>query len=222
MQATAEYVVCPCGTDVPVDQALDGHWCSTTCKEDPDVTDHSIDGRGPWMTTFTGKRFYPEDPKPEDITIEDLAHALANTCRWGGHTDVFYSVAQHSVLTSLVADRPYRRGMLLHDGAEAYVGDLPRPLKRGTEMGKLFTVMEDRIQEAILAALNTEQVPKQLSVQWDNRVLLAEADDLINQDWVEALRDRVKVARFPEGDRIQPMAPALAERFFLNRWMELA
>lgn len=221
MTTEGDYVICPCGTDVPQDQAVDGVWCSVACKEDPDVLDYLVDPQGPWMTTYAGKRFYPVRPRVDDVCIEDIAHALANTCRWNGHTTSFYSVAQHSVLTSHIADRPYRMAMLLHDAAEAYMCDLVRPLKRGTRMGQEFAVIEDRIQEVILEAFSVTAPHKVLQKTWDNRVLLAEADDLINQDWICALRDRLKVTRWPS-EPIVPMAPALAERFFLNRWMELA
>ena len=50
-----------------------------------------------WIQTFTGKRMYPLDPKPEDICIEDIAHALSNICRFTGHTKKFYSVGEHSI-----------------------------------------------------------------------------------------------------------------------------
>ena len=220
MDAQGDYIICPCGTDVPADQAVDGEWCSATCKEDKDVHGFASDNRGPWMTTFTGRRFYPMDPVVEDITIEDIAHALALTCRWHGHTNSFYSVAQHSVLTSLLADRPYRMAMLLHDAAEAYIGDLAKPLKRDTRLGESWRVMEDRIQEQVQLVFGYEVPSKVVQKVWDNRVLLAEADDLVNQDWLLALRDRLRLTRWP-AEPIEPLAPALAERFFLNRWMEL-
>lgn len=82
-----------------------------------------------WINTYTGKVFYPLDPRPEDLCLEDIAHSLSMQCRWNGHTLRYYSVARHSVLVaSLVPDRakPYA---LLHDATEAYLTDIPRPLK---------------------------------------------------------------------------------------------
>ena len=87
------------------------------------------DDRGPWFQTFTGKAFYPLDPRPEDICIEDIAHALSMICRFGGHTRQFYSVAQHSVGVSRhVAPHLAKRG-LMHDAPEAYLWDIISPLK---------------------------------------------------------------------------------------------
>lgn len=51
--------------------------------------------KGDWILTFTGRRFYPLDPRPEDVCLEDIAHALSLICRYNGHSRFFYSVAEH-------------------------------------------------------------------------------------------------------------------------------
>ena len=87
---------------------------------------------GPWIETFTGKHFYPLDPKPEDFDLVDIAHSLANTCRFRGHVRRFFSVAEHSVNVSKLAegiDPGAAVQGLLHDAAEAYLSDLASPLK---------------------------------------------------------------------------------------------
>ena len=86
--------------------------------------------RGDWLQTFTGRQFWPLDPEAEDVDLEDIAHALAHLCRFGGHTRVFYSVAEHCVRVSLACDSDDALAGLLHDAAEAYIVDVPRPLKR--------------------------------------------------------------------------------------------
>jgi len=85
--------------------------------------------RGDWMQTATGGKFWPLDPRPHEVCIKDIAHALSLLCRFGGHCLRFYSVAEHSVLLARAAPPRFRRWALLHDAAEAYVVDVPRPLK---------------------------------------------------------------------------------------------
>lgn len=92
-----------------------------------------------WIMTASGKAFWPLEPRGEDIDIEDIAHALAATNRFNGHTREPYSVAQHPVLMSGVlwdcapddgTAARYALYGLLHDASEAYLGDVPRPLKK--------------------------------------------------------------------------------------------
>jgi hypothetical protein len=91
---------------------------------------------GDWFVTFTGKRFYPLDPRIEDIEIRDIAHSLSLQARWMGHSQTHYSVASHSLACACVAERDYpgvtdiSAWCLMHDAAEAYVGDVIRPIKR--------------------------------------------------------------------------------------------
>ena len=87
-----------------------------------------------FLPTCTGRRVHIAAPLPEEIAVEDIAHALSHTCRFAGHTREFYSVAQHSVLVSeLLEDRRASLWGLLHDASEAYLHDLTRPLKRAIE-----------------------------------------------------------------------------------------
>ena len=81
-----------------------------------------------WIVTYTGRRFHPLDPKPEEINIRDIAHALSNMPRFTGHTKEFYSVAQHSYLVSCLS-RPNELFGLLHDASEAYLCDISTPVK---------------------------------------------------------------------------------------------
>lgn len=84
---------------------------------------------GLWNTTHTGKRIYIRDPREHDFCIEDIAHGLANICRYGGQCISFYSVAEHCIRGAAHAHNPtLALEFLLHDAAEAYVGDAVRPL----------------------------------------------------------------------------------------------
>lgn len=83
------------------------------------------------ILTYSGKFVNPLDVEPEDIEIIDIAHALSNLCRYNGHVEQFYSVAQHSVLVARGFTRgsELRKWGLLHDASEAYLGDVVAPLK---------------------------------------------------------------------------------------------
>lgn len=87
------------------------------------------------ILTWAGMYVDPKDPDPNDIRIDDIAHALSLICRYNGHTDVHYSVAQHCIV---VVDRlktmkaPFKAQLmgLLHDSEEAYLGDMVSPVKK--------------------------------------------------------------------------------------------
>ena len=106
--------------------------------------DHPQKGAPPlsnWFQTFTGKLIDALNPTPDMVDIQDIAHALSMTCRFGGHCRDFYSVAEHSVLVMKIGKLPpsvhesslhgtvARLALLLHDAAEAYVGDIVTPVK---------------------------------------------------------------------------------------------
>jgi len=106
---------------------------------------------GNYFETYTGKKFYPLDPKPEEIDIRDIAHALSLICKFGGHCPKFYSIAQHSIyLSTELRKLGYNSTMqlygLLYNASETYVGSIPRSVKISLS-GYLFT--EKNIQNAI-------------------------------------------------------------------------
>lgn len=82
-----------------------------------------------WILTHTGRKFDPMEPRAEDVDTLDIAHSLAHLCRFNGHVSRFYSVAEHSVHVASLVSRENQLAGLLHDAAEAYIGDITRPLK---------------------------------------------------------------------------------------------
>lgn len=82
------------------------------------------------MQVWSGGIYWPLDPRAEEVFIEDIAHSLAMQCRYGGHCDRYYSVAEHSVLVSKIVPPALALVGLLHDATEAYLSDVIRPLKR--------------------------------------------------------------------------------------------
>lgn len=105
--------------------------------------------RGDWIETYTGRQFWPLDPRPEDIDARDIAHALSLICRFNGHCEDHYSVAKHSMLMVEAAEREGRGDLalwlLLHDASEAYICDVPRPLKM-LPMFADYRAIEQRLQ----------------------------------------------------------------------------
>lgn len=107
----------------------------------------------PWIQTYSGQALDLLNPQPEQINLEDIAHALARVCRYGGHSRRFYSVAEHSCyvmreLQNAGCSEPTVRWGLMHDAAEAYVGDMLAPLKAIPGL-EFFRFVELRIQNAI-------------------------------------------------------------------------
>lgn len=106
-----------------------------------------------WIMTYSGKKFYPFHPTVESICIEDIAHALAQKCRFNGQCPEFYSIARHSMnLVKLlqiegVNSAEILLAGLLHDSAEAYFPDIPRPIKQ--QFPQMFLSIEDCILEKI-------------------------------------------------------------------------
>lgn len=106
-------------------------------------------GKKGWIQTYTGRKFWPLQARPEDVHIEDIAHGLSNLCRFAGQVREFYSVAQHSwhvadYLRTNGATPLLQLAGLLHDGTEAYMVDIPRPVKHIPEM-QGYRDAEDRL-----------------------------------------------------------------------------
>lgn len=104
-----------------------------------------------YITTYQKKHFDPTNANIEDIEIKDIAHALSLLCRANGHFIHFYSVAQHSLNCAREAKaRGYSRrvqlGCLLHDGSEAYLSDITRPIK---PLLPQYLDIEDKLQNQI-------------------------------------------------------------------------
>lgn len=110
-----------------------------------------------WIETYTGVEFHFLNPTKDMINIVDIAHALALQCRYNGHCKAFYSVAEHCVLMSdwfqdNGADALTCFTALMHDAAEAYIGDLPRPVKQKVPE---FKMIEAKIDQMVAETFGT-------------------------------------------------------------------
>jgi hypothetical protein len=159
------------------------------------------------ITTATGRNVNPLKLRPEDIDIQDIAHALSMTCRFNGHCRKFYSVAEHSVLVSYLCPRKFALIGLLHDAAEAYLGDIPSPVKPKL---KQFKTAENRAEQAIARKFGVASFKCTKVHTADKRALRIEMGFLLPGS-----------RRVPGHDRIMCLTPAKAKRAFLARFSEL-
>jgi uncharacterized protein len=153
-------------------------------REYVDAAPVSDERVGKYIRTRTGRKFYPHDPRPEDMFIEDIAWPLSRINRYTGHTKISYSVAQHCVLGArwLIAnDRPWKptRGeaynFLMHDATEAFgIGDVSSPAKARLVD---FMAMEERIAAAVQTRFQCAHTPTVEVV--DHRILADEMADLM-------------------------------------------
>lgn len=185
-----------------------------------------------WLQTYTGRRFEFETPLPDVISALDLAHALALTNRFGGHTRVPYSVAEHSVRVMLHVRRQVpddletQRLALLHDAAEAFVGDMVRGLKQRKDLAG-YAWTERRVERAICQRFGVGD-PKCAELpdlgalaavkQADDFLLHWEARDLLPGGpvgWPEAPAELVYAPR------LDPLGWEMAELWWLEMFAEL-
>lgn len=194
------------------------------------------ENRGDWIETYRGIRFYPLDPKPEDIDIRDIAHALSLKCRFNGHCSRFYSVAEHCVrattemenINRLYASYPrVLLHVLLHDAGEAYLPDVPRPIKPSlTGFGEIeqrvldcvYVAFKCSVEDCVyIPTVSIETVPMKEDVKKADLIMLAtEVRDLhMNRkgDW--------KLPFPPSTKHIIPYSPEEAERMFLDMFARL-
>lgn len=166
------------------------------------------------ITVTGGAYFDILNPTAYDYPIEVIANALSNICRYTGHVDKYYSVAEHSVLVSKAVPEKYALEGLLHDASEAFVGDVSSPLKK---LLPEYQKIEDAIQAAIAKHFNLiypfpdaiHEADKR--VYWAERATVAPGKDTL---WHQELRASRKVT--PSG-----MSPIMAKRMFLSRFKEL-
>lgn len=164
-----------------------------------------------WIATYTGRKVDLVDPQPDMISINDIATALSRMPRFAGHTLEFYSVAQHSRLVAWQCPHDLRLAGLLHDASEAYLCDLPLPIK---ETLTEYRVAEHRLMSVIADKFGFEwPVPREVKAA-DLVLLETEHRDLMPQSpaW-----DRSFAAPIP-GFEIEPWTMGVAR----SRFIELA
>ena len=168
-----------------------------------------------YVSTFSGNRFYPLVPRIDRVAIEDIAHGLAYQCRFNGQTREFYSVAQHSLVVASLVEPRQRLAALLHDAAEAYLGDMVKPLK---VLLPEFGVLEERVTDLIAAAFDLDFSDYAPIKRADLIALATEKRDLMPHS-VERWAYLDQIAALPEP--IVPMSPGQAKQCFLETYARL-
>lgn len=170
--------------------------------------------RGDWMQTWSGRTFWPLDPRAAEVDPRDVAHALSMLCRYGGHVDRFYSVAEHCVLMSRAVAPEHALAALLHDATEAYVVDVPRPLKAHLRQ---YRAIEDRVWLAVAERFGIHPgIPFEVH-DADDRILLTERDALMPRHGVWYQDGRMA----PLPVEVTGWAPFEAEDRYRERLAEL-
>lgn len=166
------------------------------------------------IQTYTGRHIDPINPNPEDIHIKDIAHSLSMTCRYGGQCLRFYSVAEHSVILSkLVEDLispEYALMALLHDASEAYLVDMPRPIKY---VMPEYMAIEENLMKVIC---------QKFSLMWPMSHDIHTLDQRIcGNEIKQNMRHDTKKYESIKGVRLKYWYPKKAEKMFMRRYREL-
>ena len=131
------------------------------------------------IRTYTGLPFDIKILDPDTISIEDIAHALSLTPRWGGHTKELFSVAQHCVLAAWHVAEGYELEALMHDASEAYLQDMPAPIK---SLLPDYRKLEGDLMAAIAKKFKFEYPPPPVVKEIDSALLSAEWDQVVIGD----------------------------------------
>jgi len=157
---------------------------------------------GDYIRTYTGKYVNPFDMNIEDIDIKDIAHALSMMCRFSGHCQQFFSVAHHSLLVSNALPDDFKLEGLLHDASEAYLVDIPSPIKQKMPQyleveNNLMTVISKKFGFTWPSSPEVKKQDKNaLEYEWENNVI-------------------------NKGIQIVTYEPFIAEKMFLDEFYEL-
>jgi len=188
---------------VKSERHTDGSYTATLAREEK--------RKGDWITTFTGKQFYPLDPRADDICIEDIARSLAMKCRYGGHVMEFYSVAEHCYFLSHVVAPQNALWALMHDASEAYLGDIQRPLK---PMLVGYRAMESNVSRVIAEKFGLVGIIPDEVIRFDDQIIADEARAICkDHSWTQGIEQM--------GVEIDCWPWDVAEKMFLTRFKEL-
>lgn len=178
-----------------------------------------VPGRGLWLHTSMGGRFFPANPHANEVRMSDIANGLALDCRYAGQgrVDRFYSVAEHSALMAVYAlkhSEPEAAYVaLLHDASEAYLNDLAHSVKLA--VGEPYVALEEKVQRAVWQHFGLQKAAE----RWrdyvkdlDRRIVPLEKRAIMRhpQPWAADALEPL------EGVRVSCLEPFAAKHYFLN------
>jgi len=169
---------------------------------------------GAWLSTSHVEKFHFLSPQPDEIDIRDIAHALSMTCRFGGHCSDYYSVGEHSLHVSKIAenagaDRVTQLAGLLHDAEEAYLPDIVAPIRHYTlDIQKIYS----QIRDVIIDKYSLQKAGWKFIADVDRQLCTTEAKalKLWNKDWASTGE--------PLNYKLYLWVPKQAEAMFLTRF----
>lgn len=171
-----------------------------------------------WIGLLSGAQFNYNRPEESDVTLDDLASALSNICRFSGHLPAFYSVAQHLVNCSRLVPDESAYDALMHDTAEAFTNDLPTPLKWAFP---IFKELEVSIESAMAKKFGFTYPYSDAVKKADTEMLILEKLYVKNDHRVWPHYEGIEVDHLKELVDLNPWQPRRAKREFLERYEEL-
>lgn len=168
-----------------------------------------------WLLTHSGLHFDLIDPQPDMIDVVDIIKGLSRESRFSGQTKIFYSVAQHCTLASEIVPEEFAFEALMHDASEAYIKDIPRPLK---QILPDYRLVEARIEAVIRDRFGLPAAQSYPVTQADRIMLATERRDLMPKDDTEwSCLNNVQ----PMDKRIRAVNSNHAESMFMQRFFEV-
>lgn len=171
-----------------------------------------------WIGLLSGAQFNYNKPEESEVTLDDLASALSNICRFSGHLPVFYSVAQHLVNTSRIVPEEFAFDALMHDTAEAFTNDLPTPLKWALP---IFKELEVKIEGAMAEKFGFNFPYDPAVKKADTEMLILEKLYVKKDDRPWPNYENIEVDHLLPLVDLKPWQPCRAKREFLERFEEL-
>ena len=184
--------------------------------------------KGDWIITYSGEHFWPIDARPEEVHVVDIAHSLSNQCRYAGHCRIHYPIAVHTLL-GLRLLKGYNNFIkfiwLNHDDTEAYVLDLPSPLKKYTNWGRMYSKNEHKLMKVIGKRFDIPHDFPQVVKDVDLAMLALEGRLLMKGDWYikyQPYLDKFKESGFTKMTDADILSPVEAEKQWIEAFYSLS